>query len=132
MSTMNAQEPEQFAEQGKVRLLRRRGRPRVPLRHRMPAEKLRRGVYLIPSLFTAGNLMCGFFSIIATFNGEFINAALFIILANILDGIDGYAARLTKTASRFGVEFDSLADVVSFGVAPAGFVFFLGGGPPED
>jgi len=89
----------------------------------MPAEKLRRGVYLIPSLFTAGNLMCGFFSIIATFNGEFINAALFIILANILDGIDGYAARLTKTASRFGVEFDSLADVVSFGVAPAVLVY---------
>ncbi|TMA97383.1 MAG: CDP-diacylglycerol--serine O-phosphatidyltransferase [Deltaproteobacteria bacterium] len=89
----------------------------------MPAEKLRRGVYLIPSLFTAGNLMCGFFSIIATFNGEFIDAALFIILANILDGIDGYAARLTKTVSRFGVEFDSLADVVSFGVAPAVLVY---------
>jgi CDP-diacylglycerol--serine O-phosphatidyltransferase len=123
MSAMNVQEPEPFSEGGKVRLLRRRGRPRVPLRHRMPAEKLKRGVYLIPSLFTAGNLMCGFFSIIATFNGEFINAALFIILANILDGIDGYAARLTKTASRFGVEFDSLADVVSFGVAPAVLVY---------
>jgi CDP-diacylglycerol--serine O-phosphatidyltransferase len=123
MSTMNAQEPDQVPENGKVRLLRRRSRPRVPLRHRMPAEKLRRGVYLIPSLFTAGNLMCGFFSIIATFNGEFINAALFIILANILDGIDGYAARLTKTTSRFGVEFDSLADVVSFGVPPAVLVY---------
>ena len=91
MSAMSGQEPEQFAENGKVRLLRRRSKPRVSLRHRMPAEKLRRGVYLIPSLFTAGNLMCGFFSIIATFNGEFIDAALFIILANILDGIDGYA-----------------------------------------
>jgi CDP-diacylglycerol--serine O-phosphatidyltransferase len=123
MSAMNAQEPEPFSEGGKVRLLRRRGRSRVSLRHRMPAEKLKRGVYLIPSLFTAGNLMCGFFSIIATFNGEFINAALFIILANILDGIDGYAARLTKTTSRFGVEFDSLADVVSFGVAPAVLVY---------
>jgi CDP-diacylglycerol--serine O-phosphatidyltransferase len=123
MSAMDAQDPEQFPDNGKVRLLRRRSRPRVPLRHRMPAEKLRRGVYLIPSLFTAGNLMCGFFSIIATFNSEFINAALFIVLANILDGIDGYAARLTKTASRFGVEFDSLADVVSFGVAPAVLVY---------
>ena len=123
MSAMNVQEPGPFSEGGKVRLLRRRGKARLPLRHRMPAEKLRRGVYLIPSLFTAGNLMCGFFSIIATFNGEFINAALFIILANILDGIDGYAARLTKTASRFGVEFDSLADVVSFGVAPAVLVY---------
>jgi CDP-diacylglycerol---serine O-phosphatidyltransferase len=123
MSAMNVQDPEPFSEGGKVRLLRRRGKPRLPLRQRMPAEKLRRGVYLIPSLFTAGNLMCGFFSIIATFNGEFINAALFIILANILDGIDGYAARLTKTASRFGVEFDSLADVVSFGVVPAVLVY---------
>ena len=123
MSAMNAQEPNQIGEAGKVRLLRRRSRGRVPLRHRMPADKLRRGVYLIPSLFTAGNLMCGFFSIIATFNGEFINAALFIILANILDGIDGYAARLTSTTSEFGVEFDSLADVVSFGVAPAVLVY---------
>ena len=123
MSAMNVQDPEPFSEGGKVRLLRRRGKPRLPLRQRMPAEKLRRGVYLIPSLFTAGNLMCGFFSIIATFNAEFINAALFIVLANILDGIDGYAARLTKTASRFGVEFDSLADVVSFGVAPAVLVY---------
>src|SRR4030095_6683370 len=114
MSAMNAQEPEAPQEKDKLRLLRRRrDRPRMTLRQRMPAERLRRGVYLIPSLFTAGNLMCGFFSIIATFNGEFIDAALFIVLANILDGIDGYAARLTKTASRFGVEFDSLADVVS-------------------
>jgi CDP-diacylglycerol--serine O-phosphatidyltransferase len=122
MSAMNAPEPSQIGETGKVRLLRRR-RQRLPLRQRMPADKLRRGVYLIPSLFTAGNLMCGFFSIIATFNGEFINAALFIILANILDGIDGYAARLTKTTSQFGVEFDSLADIVSFGVAPAVLVY---------
>lgn len=122
MSAMNAPEPSQISETGKVRLLRRR-RQRLPLRQRMPADKLRRGVYLIPSLFTAGNLMCGFFSIIATFNGEFINAALFIILANILDGIDGYAARLTKTTSQFGVEFDSLADIVSFGVAPAVLVY---------
>src|SRR5919106_5717378 len=124
MSTMNAQEPEQFAEQGKVRLLRRRGRPRVPLRNRMPAEKLRKGVYLIPSLFTAGNLICGFFSIISTFNGDYLPATYFIILANVLDGLDGYAARLTRSTSQFGVEFDSLADVVSFGVAPAILVYF--------
>ena len=123
MSAMNAQEPNPFGEIGKVRLLRRRGRARTTLRQRMPADKLRKGVYLIPSLFTAGNLMCGFFSIVATFKGEFFNAALFIILANVLDGIDGYAARLTKTTSQFGVEFDSLADVVSFGVAPAVLVY---------
>lgn len=123
MSAMNAPEPENFPENGKVRLLRRRARPRVAFRQRMPAEKLRKGVFLIPSLFTAGNLMCGFFSVIATFNGDFVQAAALIVLANVLDGIDGYAARLTKTTSRFGVEFDSLADVVSFGVAPAVLVY---------
>jgi len=108
----------------KVRLLRRKAGPRVPLKQRMQAEKLRKGVYLIPSLFTAGNLMCGFFSILSTFNGEYVHAALFIILAHLLDGVDGYAARLTKTTSQFGVEFDSLADVVSFGVAPAILVYY--------
>lgn len=123
MSAMNAQEPSPVQENGKVRLLRRRSRARVPLRQRMPQDKLRRGVYLIPSLFTAGNLMCGFFSIIATFRGDYVNAALLILLANVFDGIDGYAARLTRTTSQFGVEFDSLADVVSFGVAPAVLVY---------
>ena len=67
--------------------------------------------------------MCGFFSIIATFRGDYVNAALLILLANVFDGIDGYAARLTRTTSQFGVEFDSLADVVSFGVAPAVLVY---------
>ena len=124
MSSVNAQEPNLPQESGKVRLLRRRNRPRVPLRHRMPKDKLRRGVYLIPSLFTAGNLMCGFFSIIATFRGDYVTAALLILLANVFDGIDGYAARLTRTTSQFGLEFDSLADVVSFGVAPAVLVYF--------
>jgi len=124
MSGFNAQGPEQFPANGKVRLLRRRVRTRVPLRNRMPAEKLKRGVYLIPSMFTAGNIMCGFFSIVSTFNGEYVQAAMFIIFAHLLDGVDGYAARLTKTSSQFGVEFDSLADVVSFGVAPAILVYF--------
>ena len=124
MSAMNAQEPEQFSENGKVRLLRRRVRPRVSLRNRVHAEKLRQGVYLIPSLFTAGNIMCGFFSILSTFNGNYVQAALFIIFANILDGVDGYAARLTKSTSQFGVELDSLADVVSFGLAPAIMVYY--------
>jgi CDP-diacylglycerol--serine O-phosphatidyltransferase len=124
MSAINAQEPEQFSENGKVRLLRRRVRPRVSLRNRVHAEKLRQGVYLIPSLFTAGNIMCGFFSILSTFNGNYVQAALFIIFANILDGVDGYAARLTKSTSQFGVELDSLADVVSFGLAPAILVYY--------
>ncbi len=122
MNPVNAQEPS-LPQESKVRLLRRRSRPRVPLRHRMPKDKLRRGVYLIPSLFTAGNLMCGFFSIIATFRGDYVSAALLILLANVFDGIDGYAARLTRTTSQFGLEFDSLADIVSFGVAPAVLVY---------
>jgi CDP-diacylglycerol--serine O-phosphatidyltransferase len=123
MSPTNASEPEQL-QPARVRLLQRRGRARVPLKQRVPSEKLRKGVYLIPSLFTCGNLMCGFFSVISTFNGEYVQAALFIIFANILDGVDGYAARLTRSTSQFGVEFDSLADVVSFGVAPAILVYF--------
>ncbi len=123
MSAMNAPEPEQSPGTSNVRLLRRRGKPRVPLRQRMRSDQLRKGVYLIPSLFTAGGLMCGFFSIIATFRGEYVNAALLILLANVFDGIDGYAARLTRTTSQFGVEFDSLADVVAFGVAPAVLVY---------
>ena len=124
MSGINTPEPENFSPTGKVRLLRRRQRPRMALRNRVAAEKLRKGVYLFPSLFTAGNLICGFFSIISTFNGDYIHATYFIILANVLDGLDGYAARLTKSTSQFGVEFDSLADVVSFGVAPAVLVYF--------
>lgn len=125
MSAMNAQEPEQFPPgQGKVRLLRRRGRQRVTLRQRMRSEQFKKGVYLIPSLFTAGNLMCGFISIIATFRGDYVHAALLILLANVFDGVDGYVARLTRSTSQFGVEFDSLADVVAFGVAPAILVYF--------
>jgi CDP-diacylglycerol---serine O-phosphatidyltransferase len=124
MNGMEAQEPGKFPVAGKVRLLRRRVRPRVPFKNRVPSEKLRKGVYLIPSLLTAGNLICGFFSIISTFNGNYLHAAYFIILANVLDGLDGYAARLTRSTSQFGVEFDSLADVVSFGVAPAILIYF--------
>jgi len=124
MSGINTPESENFSPTGKVRLLRRRTRPRMALRNRVAAEKLRKGVYLFPSLFTAGNLICGFFSIISTFNGDYIHATYFIILANVLDGLDGYAARLTRSTSQFGVEFDSLADVVSFGVAPAVLVYF--------
>lgn len=124
MSAMNEPEPGQFPQTGKVRLLRRRVRPRVPFRQRVPAEKLRQGVYLIPSLFTAGNIMCGFFSILSTFSGDYVQAGLFIIFANLLDVVDGYAARLTKTTSQFGVELDSLADVVSFGLAPAILVYY--------
>lgn len=86
----------------------------------MPHRRFRRGVYLFPTLFTVGNLLCGFSSILHASIGEkFRLAALLIVIAGILDGLDGRLARMTGTASAFGKEFDSLADVVSFGVAPA-------------
>jgi len=109
---------------GKLRLLPRRGAVRVPLKQRVQSAQLKRGVYLIPSLFTTGNLICGFFSVISTFNEEYLQAAIFVILAHLLDGLDGYVARLTKATSQFGVEFDSLADLVSFGLAPAILVYY--------
>ena len=110
----------------KVRILPRRTAPRVPLKQRVRQRQaqLKKGVYLIPSLFTTGNLICGFFSIISTFNGEYFQAGIFIIFANLLDGLDGLVARLTRTTSQFGVELDSLADLVSFGVAPAVLVYY--------
>lgn len=108
----------------KVRILPRRRTGRVPLKRRVRSAQLKKGVYLIPSLFTTGNLICGFFSIISTFNGQYPQAAIFILLAHLLDGLDGYVARLTKTTSQFGVELDSLADLVSFGVAPGILVYY--------
>ncbi|MEG6586027.1 CDP-diacylglycerol--serine O-phosphatidyltransferase [Dendrosporobacter sp. 1207_IL3150] len=74
---------------------------------------------LIPNLLTALNLVLGMFSIISTFNGDFYNAALFIVAAMVADGLDGRAARYLNVSSDFGKELDSLCDLVSFGVAPA-------------
>lgn len=79
----------------------------------------RKGIYLLPNLFTTGALFSGFYAIVASMNGDFINAAVAIFVAMILDGLDGRVARLTNTQSDFGAEYDSLADMVSFGVAPA-------------
>lgn len=83
----------------------------------------RRGIYLLPNLFTTGALFSGFYAIIAGMNGNFEGAAIAIFVAMILDGLDGRVARLTNTASAFGVEYDSLSDMVSFGLAPALVVF---------
>jgi CDP-diacylglycerol---serine O-phosphatidyltransferase len=79
----------------------------------------RRGTYLLPTFFTAGNLFFGFYSLVQAARGNFEMAAVLIILAGVLDGLDGRIARLTGTTSEFGLQFDSLADVVSFGIAPA-------------
>jgi CDP-diacylglycerol--serine O-phosphatidyltransferase len=86
-------------------------------------------VYLLPSLFTLGNLFCGYACIVYAMRGEYETAAPFIGFAIVLDMLDGRIARLTGTASPFGVEFDSLADVVSFGVAPAILSFAWGLSP---
>ncbi|NYZ62288.1 CDP-diacylglycerol--serine O-phosphatidyltransferase [Luteimonas deserti] len=78
-----------------------------------------RGIYLLPNLFTTAGLFAGFFAIIAASQGRFAAACIAIFVAGILDGIDGRVARLTNTQSEFGVQYDSLADLVSFGMAPA-------------
>ena len=79
----------------------------------------RRGIYLLPTLFTTGNLFCGFSSVVQSSQHAFYTAAGLIIVAGILDGLDGRIARMTGATSEFGVQFDSLADIVSFGIAPA-------------
>lgn len=90
------------------------------LRRRNPeARRFRRGMYLLPSLFTLANLFCGYACVIFATRGEFATAAPFIGIAVVLDMLDGRIARLTGATSDFGREFDSLADVVSFGMAPA-------------
>lgn len=82
-----------------------------------------RGVYLLPNLFTTGALFCGFYAIVTAMNGNFGHAALAVFGSMFLDGMDGRVARLTNTQSAFGEQYDSLADMVSFGVAPALVVF---------
>ena len=81
--------------------------------------KSRKGVHILPSLFTTGNVFCGFYSFIAALNDKFLLAAWAIVLATIFDFLDGRIARMTKTTSDFGMQYDSLADVISFGMAPA-------------
>ena len=81
-------------------------------------ENLRRGVFLLPNLLTTGGLFAGFYSIVATMNGNYLLAGWFVLVAAVFDGLDGKVARMTNTTSRFGVEYDSLADLVAFGVAP--------------
>lgn len=84
-----------------------------------PPRPRGRGIYLLPNLFTTGGLFGGFFAIIAASQGRFEAACVAIFVAAILDGLDGRVARLTNTQSEFGVQYDSLADLVSFGMAPA-------------
>jgi CDP-diacylglycerol--serine O-phosphatidyltransferase len=98
--------------------------PRRPKRLRRrpwqePGERRRQGIFLLPSLLTTGNVFCGFFSMLMASEHRYTEAALAIFVAMIMDLLDGRVARLMKATSQFGVEYDSLADVISFCVAPA-------------
>ena len=108
-------------EEGRLRFLRR-GADR-------PRHRVRRGVYLLPSLLTMGNMFCGYACVVYAMRGEYETAAPFIGFAYVLDMLDGRIARLTGAESAFGLQFDSLADVISFGIAPAILSFAWGLSP---
>jgi CDP-diacylglycerol--serine O-phosphatidyltransferase len=90
-----------------------------PRKKLMNPELRRRGIYILPNLFTTAALFAGFFAIVQAMNGRFEVAAVAIFVAMVFDGLDGRVARLTRTQSAFGAEYDSLSDMVSFGAAPA-------------
>jgi CDP-diacylglycerol--serine O-phosphatidyltransferase len=100
------------------------GRPRRRREDR--PQRFKRGVYLLPSMLTVANLFCGYGCVVYATQRDFDTAAVLIGIAMVLDTLDGYVARLTKTSSAFGVQLDSLADVVSFGLAPAILAFTWG------
>lgn len=96
---------------------------------RFRSRKLRRGIYLLPAILTSANLLCGYYAVVAALMGgweNFDHAAKAIGFAILFDSLDGRIARLTGTSTEFGVQFDSLADVVSFGVAPAVLAYAWG------
>lgn len=113
---MEGEHPAAVAPEGRRARRRRRRRREGP----------RRGLYLLPHLITTANLAFGFFAIVQSFAGRHDLAALGIVLAGVSDGIDGRVARLAGSTSRFGTEYDSIADTVSFGVAPAMLAFAAG------
>ena len=100
----------------------------LPLRRRRGdrPDRFKRGVFLLPSLFTVANLFCGYACVVYSTRQDFDTAALFIGIAMVLDTLDGFFARLTNSSTAFGVQLDSLADVVSFGLAPAILAFTWG------
>jgi CDP-diacylglycerol--serine O-phosphatidyltransferase len=86
-------------------------------------ESIKRGIYILPNLVTTASLFAGFYSLVSTMNRDYYTAAIMIFISAICDGLDGKVARMTGTTSKFGVEYDSLADVVAFGVTPALMVY---------
>ena len=96
-------------------------------RRRRTSIDYKKGVYLLPNILTSMSLFCGFYAIIATMQSNYVVGAWVIILASVFDGLDGRVARMTHTTSRFGLEYDSLCDLVAFGVDnPDCFAFFCG------
>ncbi len=94
-----------------------------PRRRRRPRRKGKRGIFVLPSLFTSASLFCGFYAIISAIHSQFETAAIAILISWVLDSLDGKIARITRTTSHFGGEYDSLSDLVAFGVAPAVLAF---------
>lgn len=101
----------------KVRVLPT-ARPGKPKERRRLSPPFRNGVYILPNLFTTGGLFCGFYAIIATLREDYLIAAIAVLVAQVFDALDGRIARLTHTSSSFGVQYDSLSDLIAFGVAP--------------
>jgi CDP-diacylglycerol--serine O-phosphatidyltransferase len=91
----------------------------IPAKREEAFMNPRKGVHILPSLFTTGNVFCGFYAFIAALNDQYYVASWAIVLAIVFDILDGRIARMTKTTSAFGMQYDSLADIISFGMAPA-------------
>ena len=108
-------------ERARMEMVTGQGRPPEPFRK--PDSALRRGVFLVPATITSIGLLSGFYSMVSAVTGHFEVAAVMIIIAFVCDGLDGRVARASRTSSQFGVEYDSLSDVVAFGVAPAMLAF---------
>jgi CDP-diacylglycerol--serine O-phosphatidyltransferase len=87
---------------------------------------MRKGIYILPNTLTLGGMFCGFYAILSSFKGHFIFSAWAILIAVIFDGLDGWVARLTNSTTKFGIQLDSLSDLVAFGVAPAVLIYSWG------
>ncbi|MBI5603314.1 MAG: CDP-diacylglycerol--serine O-phosphatidyltransferase [Deltaproteobacteria bacterium] len=96
---------------------------RIKNRRNKNRKERRRGVYVLPNLVTTASLFCGFYAVISAIQGNFYQAALSVLIAAVLDGLDGRIARITRTTSAFGVQYDSLCDLIAFGMAPGVLVF---------
>ena len=94
-------------------------------KNRRQNQTFKKGIFLLPNLLTTGGLFAGFYSIIAAINNDFFWSSLSILIAIVLDGMDGAVARKTKTTSSFGLQYDSLCDLVTFAIAPSLLIYIL-------